>query len=254
MMVPIQFIDANGNIAIRYELRNIATAPSQPQSGNVHGGLGVAGMLKIIETVYGKSNKFLMKYIEARGAGSKRAGEDPIGVELAKSLGDSINSPQTSSIGAQRLNPEERTLEVDRHAGREEEREESRYEREQEMKQRDYTRGLEQGDRLYTSISDVITSRPPIFCAMFQGQGGRVQMPGSVLEELVRLIGQNGQPQQTQARPQWQYGLQQDLTAQQAITSHQRMVEDQQFVNGIQRMQEAQREKQAIAEEEYKQH
>jgi hypothetical protein len=89
---------------------------------------------------------------------------------------------------------------------------------------------------------------------MFQGQGGRVQMPGSVLEELVRLIGQNGQPQQTQARPQWQYGLQQDLTAQQAITSHQRMVEDQQFVNGIQRMQEAQREKQAIAEEEYKQH
>ncbi|MGI0044625.1 MAG: hypothetical protein ACRD47_13045, partial [Nitrososphaeraceae archaeon] len=141
--------------------------------------------------------------------------------------------PQTPSIEAQRLNPEERTLEVDRDAGRKEERE-------QEMKQRANTRGLEKGDGLYTSISDVITSQPHIFCEMFQGQGGGVQMPGSVLKELVRLIGQNGQPQQTQARPQRQYGLQQDLMAQQGIVNHQLTVEDQQFVNETQRMLEAQ--------------
>lgn len=131
------------------------------------------------------------------------------------------------------MNPEERTLEVDRDAGRKEERE-------QEMKQRDNTRGLEQGDGLYTSTSDVITSQPPIFCEMSQGQGGGVQMPGSVLKELVRLIGQNGQPQQTQAWPQRQYGLQQDLMAQQGIANHQLTVEDQQFVNETQRMLEAQ--------------
>lgn len=67
MMVSIPFIDANGNNAFRYELRNIAMAPTQSQNDNVHGGLGVADMLKIFETAYGKSNEFLMKYIEARG-------------------------------------------------------------------------------------------------------------------------------------------------------------------------------------------
>jgi len=96
IMVPIPFIDANGNRAFRYELSNIATAPTRPQNGNVHGGVGVADMLKIIETAYDKSNEFLMKIVEPK------EGEDHLrGIERKKKLIDSISPPKTTSIGAQ---------------------------------------------------------------------------------------------------------------------------------------------------------
>ena len=140
-MVPIPFIDANGNRAFRYELSNIATAPTRPQNGNVHGGVGVADMLKIIETAYDKSNEFLMKIVEPK------EGEDHLrGIERKKKLIDSISPPKTTSIGAQRLKPEEHRLEDGNHTPRKEESEKSRNGQEQERKQRYGTRGKEQQD------------------------------------------------------------------------------------------------------------
>lgn len=234
-MVPVPTIDGNGNNAIRYELRNIATAPTQPQNGNVPGGLVTADILKIIETAYEKSTEILMKCIESRG------GEDQIErFDRPKRLADSINPPQTNSIEGQRMKLDERRLDVDRHASRKGEEEESKYRWEQEMKQREETKGQEQVDKLFVSISDMVTNRLPTSSAMFQGQGGEFQVPGSVQEALGRLIGQGGQPQQTQTQPQRQYDPYQDLTAQQAIANHERMVGDKQYVNEIQRMQEAQ--------------
>lgn len=150
IMVPIPFIDANGNRATKYELRNLATAPTQPQYGRFCGGLSVADMLKLIESAYDKSNEFVMKFIEAK------RGEDQLGgIECEKKLTDSIGPPRTISIGAQRLKPEELRLEDDSHAPRKDEREKSTSRQEQEMKQRYKTKGQEREDASFMTISDM---------------------------------------------------------------------------------------------------
>ncbi|HZD33904.1 MAG TPA: hypothetical protein VE130_01760 [Nitrososphaeraceae archaeon] len=63
-LVPIQTSDANGNIVIRYEPRNIADAiaPIQRQNGNDH---GVYEILKLLDATYSKRTEILMKAIEA---------------------------------------------------------------------------------------------------------------------------------------------------------------------------------------------
>jgi hypothetical protein len=224
ILVPISFIDANGNPAIRYEHHSLATAPMAPQNGC--GGLTFADMLKIIETAYRRSNEFVMKFIEARGGE-----EDHLrGIEREKELSDSISPPKTTNIGAQRLKPEEHRIVDDSHAPRKEEREKSRNGQEQEMKQRYRTMGQEQEDTLFMTISDMRNNRLPPFGSIFRGQAVEFQMPASVRELFGRLIRKAGQPQR-------QYGPDYDSTAQQDLANHERKVRDQ--VNEVQRMQEA---------------
>ena len=251
IMVPVQTIDSNGNIAIRYEPRNIAnaSAPLGAVNGN-GGGLGMGDMLKLLGEAYGKSNEILMKYIEARG------GEDDIGrFEKVKRLADLINPPQNINIEAQRLKLEERRLDIDHDIlATREQREESRYRWEQEMKMREESKGQEQADKLFGSISDLVTNKLlPVFSQLFQGQGGQFQMPGSVGEALGKLMG-GGQQQQAgggqtiiMGQPQQQQGAYnpyQDLTAsgmQGQGPDYNQMVGDQQYANEIRRMQEAQK-------------
>jgi len=194
ILVPISFIDVNGNLATRYEHHSRANAAMAPQ--NVCGGLTFADMLKIIETAYRRNIEFVMKFIEARG------GEDHLrGIEREKKLNDSIRAPKTTSIGAQRLKPEKHRSEDDSHATLQEEREISRNEQDQEMKQRCRTRGQEQEDTLFMTITDTTNNRLPPF-----GKAGGPQ----------RLYG-----------PDYDPPAQQDL------------VWDQEFVNEVQRIQEA---------------
>jgi hypothetical protein len=200
-LVPISFIDVNGNPAIRYEHHRFANAAMAPQ--NVCGGLTFADMLKIIETAYRRNNEFVMKFIEARGGEQDQLG----GIECEKELSDSISPPKTTSIGVQRLKPEEHKSEDDSHAPLKEEREKSRNEKEQEMKQRYRTRGQEQKDTLFMTITDMTNNRLPPF-------------------------GKAGQPQR-------QHGPDYDPTAQQDLADHKRKVRDQEFVNEVQRMLEA---------------
>jgi hypothetical protein len=199
-LVPIPFIDVNGNPAIRYEHHRLANAAMAPQ--NVCGGLTFADMLKIIETTCRRNNEFVMKFIEAWGGEEDHFG----GIEREKQLSDSISPSKTTSIGAQRLKPEEHKSKDDSHAPLKEEREKSRNEKEQEMKQRYRTRGQEQKDTLFMTNTDMTNNRLPPF-------------------------GKAGQPQR-------QYGPDYDPTAQQDL-DHKRKVRDQEFVNDVQRMQEA---------------
>jgi hypothetical protein len=123
-LVPISFIDVNGNPATRYEHHRFANAAMAPQ--NVCGGLTFADMLKIFETAYRRNNEFMMKFIEARGGEQDQLG----GIKCEKELSDSISPPKTTSIGGQRLKPEEHKSEDDSHAPLKEEREKSRNEKE----------------------------------------------------------------------------------------------------------------------------
>jgi hypothetical protein len=182
ILVPISFIDVNGNPAIRYEHHTLANAAMAPQ--NVCGALTFADMLKIIETAYRRNIEFVMKFIEARG------GEDHFGgIEHEKKLSDSISPSKTTSTGTQRLKPEGHKSEDDSHAPLKEEREKSRNEKEPEMIQKYRTRELEQKDPLFMTITDMTNNRLPPF-----GKAGQPQRQYSPDNEHPDFFDQYAKP------------------------------------------------------------
>jgi hypothetical protein len=230
-LVPIQTSDANGNIVIRYEPRNIADTIAQIQrkNGNDH---IVYEILKLLDETYSKRTEILMKVIE-----EMRSEED------MKRLPYLLDRLRTTNTEEERCR-----LDNGRHVvprKKEEEREESGHRSEQQFKQRDEHMSQGQGNKLFASISDTTTKRiSPLFSAMLQGQGS-LQMTDPIKEALRRLIGQGGQTHQAPrqhvliALSRLQYNPHQDLMAQQVNADHERMIEDQKFINEIRRMQEA---------------
>jgi sulfopyruvate decarboxylase TPP-binding subunit len=167
IIVPIQTIYANGNITIRYELRNTTNnVASMGADRNGRGDLQVADIIRSIET-HGKQNEIIMKYIEER-----RAKDAIERFERVKRSADPVDPPQTANIKTEQLKIEEHRLESDDDIlARREERKESRNRLEQEKKQGEEPSGGDQGDKLMISKADMVTYKIlPTFGTMYQGQ------------------------------------------------------------------------------------